>query len=88
MSEGPHRNLPMSPGWKRFAARVCNEAFNHEEVPDALVGGAGTGWAPREYGKPGPLSGRALSSLWVRHHFKAQWVERRDEHVPRGGECH
>ena len=37
MSEGPHRNLPMSPGWKRFAARVCNEAFNHEEVRVALV---------------------------------------------------
>lgn len=36
MSDGPHRSLPMSPSWKRFAGQVYNPAVSTEEARDAL----------------------------------------------------
>ena len=37
MSDGPHRSLPMSQGWRRFAERNYIEAFSHDEERNALV---------------------------------------------------
>lgn len=37
MSDGPHRTLPMRPGWKRVAKRGDNCAFAPAEVSAALV---------------------------------------------------
>jgi hypothetical protein len=37
MSDGPHRSLPMSQGWRRFAERIYIEAFSHDEERNALV---------------------------------------------------
>ena len=36
MSDGPHRSLPMRPGWKKLAECADNEAFSTEEVCDRL----------------------------------------------------
>jgi len=36
MSDGPHRSLPMSRGWKRVAERAANQAFVLEEISYAL----------------------------------------------------
>ena len=36
MSDGPHRSLPMSRAWKKFAERVYNGTFSREEASDAL----------------------------------------------------
>ena len=44
MSDGPHRSLPMSSVWKRFAERVYNEAFSHEEVRNALLSALEQDW--------------------------------------------
>ena len=37
MSDGPHRSLPMSRAWKKFAERVYNQAFSREEASNALL---------------------------------------------------
>lgn len=37
MSDGPHRSLQMSRGWKRVAARGDNHAFAPEEVSAAII---------------------------------------------------
>lgn len=37
MSDGPHRSLPMPPGWKRVAERSDNAAFSCEEISTALI---------------------------------------------------
>ena len=44
MSDGPHRSLPMSPGWKRLARRAANKAFSPEEVCDALPAALQLDW--------------------------------------------
>lgn len=36
MSDGPHRSLNMTRGWKRLAERADNRAYAPEEVRDAL----------------------------------------------------
>lgn len=36
MSDGPHRSLRMSRGWKKLAERADNKAYAPEEVRDAL----------------------------------------------------
>ena len=36
MSDGPHRSLPMRPGWKKLAERAGNAASSAEEVRDAV----------------------------------------------------
>jgi hypothetical protein len=37
MSDGPHRSLPMRPGWKRVAERGSNSAFTTEQIAAAIV---------------------------------------------------
>ena len=37
MSDGPHRSLPMSQGWRRFAECIYIEAFSYDEERNALV---------------------------------------------------
>lgn len=37
MSDGPHRSLPMKPGWKRVAERCDKGAFSAEEIGRAIV---------------------------------------------------
>jgi len=37
MSDGPHRSLPMPPGWKRVAERSANVAFSTDEISKALI---------------------------------------------------
>ena len=44
MSDGPHRSLPMPPGWKRLAERADNKAYSPEEVRDALPAALRQDW--------------------------------------------
>lgn len=37
MSDGPHRSLPMRPGWKRVAERSDKQAYASQEVSEAIV---------------------------------------------------
>lgn len=37
MSDGPHRSLPMPPGWKRVAERAANAAFSSDEISKAII---------------------------------------------------
>jgi hypothetical protein len=37
MSDGPHKSLPMRPGWKRLAECADNRAFAPDEVSRALI---------------------------------------------------
>lgn len=37
MSDGPHKSLPMRKGWKKFAERADNAAFEPEQVADAAI---------------------------------------------------
>jgi hypothetical protein len=37
MSDGPHRSLPMSSGWKRVAERGDKRAFTADEITRAIV---------------------------------------------------
>ena len=37
MSDGPHRSLPMRPGWKRVAERADNANFEAEDVTRCVV---------------------------------------------------
>jgi hypothetical protein len=37
MSDGPHRSLPMRPGWKRVAECGDKDAFEGEEISNAIV---------------------------------------------------
>ena len=41
MSDGPHRSLPMRPGWKRVAEYAGNEMFTSKDVCDAVVAALG-----------------------------------------------
>ena len=44
MSDGPHRSLPMSRGWKQLARRAANKAFSPVEVRDALPAALQQDW--------------------------------------------
>jgi hypothetical protein len=44
MSDGPHRSLPMRPGWKKVAQYADNEAFAPNEVRDALMAAIEMDW--------------------------------------------
>src|SRR5258705_11007861 len=37
MSDGPHRSLPMRPGWKGVAECGDNRAFAPEEISNAII---------------------------------------------------
>ena len=37
MSDGPHRSLPMRPGWRKLARRAANCAFEAAEVSAAFI---------------------------------------------------
>jgi hypothetical protein len=41
MSDGPHRSLPMRPGWKKVAEYAGNEAFTSKDICDAIVAALG-----------------------------------------------
>jgi hypothetical protein len=36
MSDGPHKSLPMRPGWKKVAECASKEAFTSNEVCEAI----------------------------------------------------
>ena len=36
MSDGPHKSLPMPPGWKKVAERASKEAYTSNEVREAI----------------------------------------------------
>ena len=44
MSDGPHRSLPMRPGWKKVAEFADNEAFAAEDVCEAVVEAVEKDW--------------------------------------------
>ena len=44
MSDGPHKTLPMSRKWKRFAECAYNEAYSPEQACDALLMALSEGW--------------------------------------------
>ena len=44
MSDGPHRSLNMSSGWKKLAECADNKAYAPEEVRDALSKALGQDW--------------------------------------------
>jgi hypothetical protein len=44
MSDGPHRSLPMRPGWKKVAEYADNEAFASKDVCDAIVAAVERDW--------------------------------------------
>lgn len=44
MSDGPHRSLPMRPGWKKVAEYADNEAFASDELCDAVVSAVERDW--------------------------------------------
>ena len=44
MSDGPHRSLPMRPGWKKVAEYAGNEAFTSKDVCDAIVAALEQDW--------------------------------------------
>ena len=50
MSDGPHKSLPMTPGWKRFAERAYMPAFSIEERREAIPAALKGDW--REEGMP------------------------------------
>lgn len=37
MSDGPHRSLPMRPGWKRVAERAHNRNFDPVQIQEAVL---------------------------------------------------
>lgn len=37
MSDGPHKSLPMRPGWKKFAERADRAAFEPDQVAELAV---------------------------------------------------
>lgn len=37
MSDGPHKSLPMRPGWKKFAERADKAAFEPDQVAEAAI---------------------------------------------------
>jgi superfamily II RNA helicase len=37
MSDGPHRSLPMRPGWKRVAERAYNRNFDPNQITEAVL---------------------------------------------------
>jgi hypothetical protein len=55
MSDGPHRSLPMRPGWKKVAEYAGNEAFTSKDVCDAIVAALGLDF--RKDISPGTLDG-------------------------------
>ena len=44
MSDGPHKSLPMSRGWKKVAKFADNSAYEQEEVAEAFTGALETDW--------------------------------------------
>jgi hypothetical protein len=44
MSDGPHRSLPMRPGWKKVAEYTDNEAFTSQDVRDAAIAALEWDW--------------------------------------------
>lgn len=44
MSDGPHRSLPMRPGWRRVAEFADNQTYPVEDVCDAVVEAVGKYW--------------------------------------------
>lgn len=44
MSDGPHKSLPMSRKWKRFAECAYNEAYSPEQACDALSTALAEDW--------------------------------------------
>jgi hypothetical protein len=44
MSDGPHRSLPMRPGWKKVAEYVANGAFASQDVCNAIVAAVERDW--------------------------------------------
>ena len=44
MSDGPHRSLPMRPGWKKGAEYADNENFAREQVRDAVEAAVEKDW--------------------------------------------
>jgi hypothetical protein len=44
MSDGPHRSLPMRPGWKKVAEYTDNEVFALEDVRGAILAAVEQDW--------------------------------------------
>src|ERR1700683_1595761 len=44
MSDGPHRSLPMRPGWKRAAERADTPAYSVTEVSDTICRAVEEDW--------------------------------------------
>lgn len=44
MSDGPHRSLPMRPGWKKVAEYADNENFARDQVRDAVESAVEGDW--------------------------------------------
>jgi hypothetical protein len=44
MSDGPHRSLPMRPGWKKVAEYAANEVFASQDVCDVVMAALEWDW--------------------------------------------
>jgi hypothetical protein len=55
MSDGPHRSLPMRPGWKKVAEYADNEVFASQDVCDVVVSAVVQDW--RKDISPGIVGG-------------------------------
>ncbi len=45
MSDGPHRSLPMRPGWKKLAERAANSNYAPDEISDAVIPALAQDWS-------------------------------------------
>ena len=75
MSDGPHKGLPMSRAWKKFAECAYNRAFSREEVSSALVGSLEQDWRKGNMGRLVQRAGENLRDGQT-HFFYDQGAEK------------
>jgi hypothetical protein len=44
MSDGPHKSLPMQPGWRKLAERASKSAFDPVQTAEAIPEALGDDW--------------------------------------------
>jgi len=74
MSDGPHKSLPMRPGWRRVAERAASPAYEPADICDALQPALARDWGDEV---PGELV-RGLDEILrgPQHLFRDEQVRR------------
>ncbi len=44
MSDGPHKSLPMRPGWRKLAERAATSSFDRQQTAEAVPEALGDDW--------------------------------------------